>query len=151
MSVDALYTPLLIRYSKDERFSTPPSKNDLESYTSHKGNNPVCGDSIEWFVQVDNSIITDIRFKVEGCLISKASAGLLANLVVKKSIDYFFDKNAELKKLLSDKSVPHPTEDALNCEHWLSLAQVKSYQARQKCALLAWETLAKAIDNDMVY
>ena len=151
MSADSLYTPILIQYSKESRFSSLPPAESIKDYVHIKGNNPVCGDSIEWYVLFNGDLIKDIRYKVAGCLISKASAGILCELIIGKSVTYFSHTFIELKALLAiNKEVIPPSATKLKENPWMALVQVKDYPARQKCALLAWNTLANLIERQSV-
>src|SRR5438874_5951724 len=53
-----------------------------------EGNNPLCGDRIQLYVQLDGDTITDIGFQMpqgSGCAISKASASLMTDAVKGKT------------------------------------------------------------------
>ena len=54
-----------------------------------EGNNPLCGDRIQLYVQLDGGTITDIGFQMpqgSGCAISKASASLMTDAVKGKPV-----------------------------------------------------------------
>ena len=54
----------------------------LESATHRaEGYNPLCGDRLNLYVQVDGDVITDVAFQGTGCAISKASASLMTDAV----------------------------------------------------------------------
>lgn len=92
---------------------------------SHEESNPLCGDRIRFDFRLDGDgqRVTDVRFSGVGCAISKASASLLSDVVMGKTLD-------ELKGLTK--------EDVLN-ELGLELGPV-----RLKCALLPLKVIKAA-------
>ena len=51
------------------------------------GHNPLCGDKVKIFVELDGDIVKDASFQGEGCAISKASSSLMTDAVRGKSKD----------------------------------------------------------------
>ena len=52
----------------------------MEGASHHaEGYNPLCGDRVTVFVQVDGDRIADVTFEGSGCAISKASASLMTD------------------------------------------------------------------------
>lgn len=90
------------------------------------GVNPLCGDRIHIEVALAaDGTIDALRFDGAGCAISQASASMLAEELEGKSADEArrFDRQA-----------------------MLDLLGIPLTPARQKCCLLAWKTLHKALD-----
>lgn len=56
---------------------------------SHEENNPLCGDRIRFDIQLDDDeeTVTDVRFSGVGCAISKASASMLSDLLIGRTLD----------------------------------------------------------------
>ena len=52
-----------------------------------EGFNPLCGDHLTLYLQVDGDVITDISFEGSGCAISKAAASMMTDAVKGKSKD----------------------------------------------------------------
>ena len=42
-----------------------------------QGDNPLCGDKIRLYVQVEDDVVVDVKFDGSGCAISTASASLM--------------------------------------------------------------------------
>lgn len=84
-------------------YKNPLNHGHLEDATfSYEEDNPLCGDVIKVDVKVDdNDIITNIKWSGEGCAVSQASASLLTDELMGKSLDEVkaFDKD-ELLELL---------------------------------------------------
>ena len=70
---------------------------------SHEESNPLCGDRIRFDIELDEegNRITDVRFSCVGCAISKASASMLSDLIVGKSLEEIkgLDKDELLDEL----------------------------------------------------
>ena len=49
--------------------------------------NPLCGDEIDIHLKIEASIIKDIKFEGRGCAISQASASMLTEMVINKSLN----------------------------------------------------------------
>jgi len=49
------------------------------------GNNPLCGDTVVVFLNLNNEIIEDISFKGDGCAISIASASIMTEVIKGKT------------------------------------------------------------------
>jgi nitrogen fixation NifU-like protein len=66
-------------------FSTTTGGREIRAIQSpsHRaeGYNPLCGDRLSLYVQVDGNVITDVAFESSGCAISKASASLMTDAV----------------------------------------------------------------------
>lgn len=143
MPVESLYTPHLIAASKDNRYV---GEIDDEDVLVKEGSNPLCGDTIKWFVKVNPDGTLNITFKTSGCLISRASAAFLASLMQGKN-EAQLKVYSEMLKKITTKNTDTPTPDQLNNAPWLSLAQIRDYPTRKKCVYLAWNTLASLLDT----
>ena len=101
-----------------EHYTHPHHYGTLESPDiSHVENNPLCGDQIRFDIQLDGDgeTVKDVRFSSVGCAISKASASMLSDLLIGRTLE-------EIKALTK--------EDVLD-ELGIDLGPV-----RLKCALL---------------
>jgi nitrogen fixation NifU-like protein len=82
MSSD-MYKEIILDYYKN-----PRNRGTLESPQSvARDSNPLCGDVVEMQLKFSNDRVSDIRFNGDGCAISQASASMLTELVMGKSID----------------------------------------------------------------
>ncbi|MBI4738306.1 SUF system NifU family Fe-S cluster assembly protein [Candidatus Woesearchaeota archaeon] len=94
---------------------------------SNRELNPLCGDTIELFVKLDDrQRVCDVKFIGKGCAISQASISLLSDSIKGKTIE-------EMKNI--------KREDVL------SLLGIPIGVVRMKCALLSLRTLQKGIDT----
>jgi len=116
----------------------------LERATHHaEGYNPLCGDRLALFLEVDGDVIADVGFQGSGCAISKASASLMTDCVKGAPI-------ADARVLFErfHRMVTTPPDEAVEDLGKLSvLAGVREFPVRVKCASLAWHTLKAALDR----
>ncbi len=107
-----------------------------------EGNNPLCGDRIQLYVQVDGETISDIGFQMpqgSGCAISKASASLMTDAVKGKPVahaDAMFQAFREM--LAGGPNAPGKLA---------AFSGVRAFPSRIKCASLAWHALHAALQN----
>lgn len=90
---------------------------------AHMEENPLCGDVITLFVQLDrNHRVSDIRFQGSGCAISQAAASMFTDLVKGKTLN-------AIGRLTPEVMQQH--------------LRVRLSPTRLKCALLAMRTFAE--------
>lgn len=108
-----------------EHYKAPKYQGKLEGAT-HAGvmANPLCGDKIDFFLRVDNKLVTKASWVGEGCVLSLATADMLAEYVQNKQFD-------EINKI--------------NQEWVIKSLGVTPSASRLKCALLPLAALKKAI------
>lgn len=106
--------------------------------------NPTCGDVLQVAVKLEDSKIQDIRFSGSGCTISQASASMMTDVVLDKTID-------EAKALIADfsKMMTSTKEPESQLGDAAILVGVKQFPARIKCATLAWKALEKALQKEV--
>lgn len=109
-----------------------------------EGFNPLCGDQLELFLQLENDVIKEVSFIGKGCAISTASASLLTEAVKGKSKQDATLLFSKIHHFLTDEN----TDIELSTLGKLTvLAGVKEFPARVKCATLAWHTLNAALQQ----
>lgn len=117
------------------------------AHASHhaEGHNPLCGDHLTLFLQVDaHEMIQEVHFVGSGCSISTASASLMTESIKGKTVQ-------QAESLFKDFHTMLTQEHAINVEKLGKLAVfegVKAYPSRVKCATLAWHTLQAALHQD---
>jgi nitrogen fixation NifU-like protein len=138
-SLSDLYQEVILDHNK-----RPRNFRIIEGASHHaEGFNPLCGDRLDLYVQVDGDVITDVAFQGSGCAISKASASLMTDAVKGRTI-------AEARELFArfHQVVTTPPDQPVEELGKLSaLAGVREFPARVKCASLAWHTLKAALDR----
>jgi len=108
-----------------------------------KGHNPLCGDRLTLYVQLDGSRVTDIHFEGSGCAISKASASLMTDAVKGHSVDEAMQLFGQVHSMLT-APLDQPVDDE-SVGKLAVLSGVREFPVRVKCASLAWHTLKSAL------
>ncbi|MCK4800412.1 MAG: SUF system NifU family Fe-S cluster assembly protein [Anaerolineales bacterium] len=109
-----------------ERYKSPHFRGELEpNDISFEDDNPACGDHIRIDVRLDeNHVVTEAVFSGEGCAISLASADLLLESIIGKTIE-------ELKETTK--------------EDILDMLGIELGPVRLKCALLPLKVLKAGV------
>jgi len=106
---------------------------------SAQGHNPLCGDRLQLFLEMQGDTIKDISFVGSGCCISKASASLLTESVkgkVKADVQKMFDQFHEMITTGAAQG---------DFGKLAVFAGVHKFPARVKCAILAWHAVMAAL------
>ena len=121
----------------------PVHKHELSCCTcTRDGVNPSCGDEITLNLSIGNGIITDGSFTGSGCAVSQASADIMLDLVIGKSIGEALRLHELFMKMIhgdADESEIDELEEAG------ALSDISHMPARVKCAVLGWRTLNEMI------
>lgn len=73
-----------------EHYTHPHHYGQLEHPDiSHEESNPLCGDQIRFDIQLaeDGQTVKEVRFSGVGCAISKASASMLSDMLIGRTLD----------------------------------------------------------------
>ena len=106
-----------------------------------RGQNPQCGDYLQVALVVDNGRVSDIRFNGQGCAICIASASMMTEAVLGQEVALAQALQARFRAVLTGQMV---SEEA-PLGKLVSLAGVRRYPGRIKCALLGWHALMHAL------
>ena len=108
------------------------------------GANPLCGDLITVFVELDGDVIHDIGFQGSGCAISRASASLMTGSLKGKTIGESRALFEQFHRLVT--SEVDAARDTAELGKLTVFAGVRQFPARVKCASLAWHTMRAAVE-----
>ncbi len=141
-SLRELYQDVILDHSRHPRHFGP-----LPEATHHaEGYNPLCGDRVKINLIMDaNDRIADMKFEGRGCAISQASASMMTDMVVGRTV-------AEAEKLMGGFLHLVKGEDATELkgddrEMLDVMAGVSAFPMRVKCATLAWHTMKSALEG----
>ena len=85
-----------------DHYRNPRNKGNInDAEISAKDYNPVCGDKLTLDIKLENDVVSDIKFDGEGCAISQASASILTEMLMGKTLEDLskFSKDALLEEL----------------------------------------------------
>ena len=137
-----LYQEVILDHNK-----RPRNFRALATPSHHaEGHNPLCGDRLDLFLNVESDRIADIGFQGSGCAISRASASLMTDAIKGSSIA---DALALFERFHRMVTTP-PGEDVEDLGKLSVLAGVRQFPVRVKCASLAWHTLKAALAKQAV-
>lgn len=125
--MDSLYRDEILDHYRHPRHRGHLAAPDI----SHSDHNPFCGDEITLELKVENGVVTDAAFDGRGCAISQASASMMTDEIIGKSLD-------ELKQWSKDDL--------------LELLGIEIGPVRLKCALLPLKALKAGVwgvDEDL--
>ena len=136
-----LYQQVILDHNKKPRnFHKLETANHMA-----EGYNPLCGDHLDVYVELDGDNVKDISFEGSGCAISKASASMMTQAVKGKS-------KQEAEALFEEfhRMVTGRLDEETEPNHLGKLtifAGVREFPVRVKCATLSWHTLVAALHN----
>ena len=120
-----------------DHYRNPQNKGLREPFDAEVHHvNPVCGDEVTMRVRLSGDRIEDVSYDSEGCSISQASASVLTELVIGRTVGEAMKTADVFSELMASKGRLEPDEDVLGDA--IAFAGVSKYPARIKCALLGW-------------
>ncbi|MGH9114387.1 MAG: Fe-S cluster assembly sulfur transfer protein SufU [Acidimicrobiales bacterium] len=170
--LEDLYREIILDHYRNPRnrgsLETPPAY-------SETGFNPLCGDEITLYVQLQGDRLEDVKLTGQGCSISQSSASMMSTAVKGKSVA---EARATIRRFKSMMSIHEQKLDgdgegsgaaggaaggwggggggaagAGGGEPEVSLGDLEALQGvvkfpvRIKCATLSWNTLTQALDR----
>lgn len=134
-----LYKEIIMEHYKNPKNTS--LKSDLKTW---EAKNPVCGDGVLVQIEVNGQKqIVAVNQKCLGCIVSTASASIMSELLVGKTLKQAKEIVSNFVKMVKGETVPHKESLA----EAVVFEGVASYPARFKCATISWEALYKAIDE----
>lgn len=132
--VSRLYRDRVLDHSRNPRNSRRIPEPDARA----EGHNPLCGDKVAVYLQIEDGRIRDAAFEATGCAISIASASMMTETVRDQSI-------AAARAAIHDAEATFAGGVDSPPGELAALAAVRAYPSRIRCALLPWRTLAAAL------
>ncbi len=108
-----------------------------------RGHNPQCGDDLQVSLNVEAGQLRDIRFSGQGCAICIASASMMSEAVRGRDVADAQQLQQRFRAVLTGQLEP----EAAQLGKLISLAGVRRYPSRIKCALLGWHALMHALQD----
>jgi nitrogen fixation NifU-like protein len=145
-----------------DHYRAPRNRGELPAPPAHRveGFNPLCGDEVVLYLDVDDGVITDVKIEGQGCSISQASTSMMSAAVKGKSVADARTLTRAFKALMSihESKIGGDGEtdevDAAGDElagvrlgDLEALQGVVKFPVRIKCATLAWNTLTQGLDE----
>lgn len=136
-----LYQQVILEHNKKPRNF---KRLETANHTAD-GHNPLCGDQLTVYLELDGDTVKDVSFEGSGCAISKASASMMTQAVKGKT-------RAEAETLFSEfhrmvKGELDEEAEANSLGRLKIFSGVRDFPARVKCASLSWHTMHAALES----
>jgi nitrogen fixation protein NifU and related proteins len=147
-----------------DHYRAPRNRGELPVPPAHKveGFNPLCGDEVVLYLDVDDGVVSDVRTAGQGCSISQASTSMMSAAVkgkpvaeARRIIDAFLGlmhtHESHLEGADGSPSADGDGDGSSSGDVRLgdleALQGVVKFPVRIKCATLAWYTLQQGLDE----
>jgi nitrogen fixation NifU-like protein len=152
--IEDLYREIIL-----DHYRAPRNRGELPVPPANKieGFNPLCGDEVVLYLEVDDGTVRDVKIAGQGCSISQASSSMMSSAVKGKPIDEARRLIRAFKALMSihesklegesDGSDLADELEGVRLGDLEALQGVVKFPVRIKCATLAWNTLQQGLDE----
>jgi len=143
-----------------DHYRAPRNRGELPVPPASKveGFNPLCGDEVVLYLDVDDGVVRDVRTNGQGCSISQASTSMMSSAVKGQPVGEARALIRAFKSLMSIHESKLDGEadgdgEAANALEGVKLGDLEALQGvvkfpvRIKCATLAWNTLEQGLDE----
>ena len=142
-----------------DHYRSPRNRGELPAPPAHKaeGFNPLCGDEVIVFLEIDDRVVTDVKIGGQGCSISQASTSMMGAAIKGKTVAEARQLIGAFKALMSihesklegesDGADLQAELDGVTLGDLEALQGVVKFPVRIKCATLAWNTLQQGLDD----
>ena len=137
--LDSLYQDIILDHAK--RRLNAGLREPFEAEVHHV--NPTCGDEVTLRLHLEGDVVRDISYDNQGCSISSASASVMTELLIGKTIAQTQPIYDAFLEMMRGKGQVEPDEDVL--EDAIAVAGAAKLTARIKCALLSWMAFQDAL------
>jgi nitrogen fixation NifU-like protein len=136
MEVESMYQELIL-----DHYRHPHNRGLREPFGAQVHHvNPLCGDEITLRVALKGSggeaTVADVSYDSLGCSISQASASMMTEAVIGKTVREAMSVSQAFLELMQSRGTAEPDEELLGDA--VAFEGVSRYPARVKCALLSW-------------
>ena len=137
-----LYQQVILDHNKK-----PRNFHKLEAANhSAEGYNPLCGDQLTVYLDLEDDTVKDVGFEGSGCAISKAAASMMTQAVKGKSKEEAEHLFREFHSMVTGELNEETEANSLG--NLKIFAGVREFPVRVKCATLPWHTLHAALNKE---
>ncbi|MEM7414142.1 MAG: Fe-S cluster assembly sulfur transfer protein SufU [Gemmatimonadota bacterium] len=139
--LSSLYQQLILEHYRNPRHKAELDEKTVEVHMA----NPVCGDEIRLQLRIEGDVITEAKFLGQGCSISQASVSMMTTKLQGARLEEADALARRFTEMMHGDE--HAAADALLGD-LRSLQGVSKFPVRIKCALLGFEALQEALQDD---
>ncbi len=137
--LESLYREVVL-----EHYRNPRNRAPLERVTGEgRVTNPVCGDQAHVQVELVDGRIAAVSSRARGCSIAVASGSVMTELVRGATPAAAKSLSDSLARVVKGEPPPADLDPRVR-----AFGRVASLPSRQRCATLAWEALAQALEAE---
>ena len=136
--LSALYQEVIL-----DHYRRPRNKGVLAAATGSASlRNPLCGDEVDVHVEMRDGKVADVRFAGRGCSISQASASMMTELVRGHTLEEVHALGERFAAMIRGDAEA-ASDTVLGQAR--ALSGVSRFPTRVRCAMIAWEAVARAV------
>ena len=140
-AINELYQQVILDHNKK-----PRNFRKLETANhSAEGFNPLCGDQLTVYLNLEDDAVKEISFEGSGCAISKAAASMMTQALKGKSKQEAEQLFSEFHGMVTGELDEETTANGLG--NLKIFSGVREFPVRVKCASLPWHTMHAALNN----
>ena len=136
-----LYQQVILDHNKKPRNFR---KLETANHTA-EGYNPLCGDQLTVYLNLEDDFVKEVGFEGSGCAISKAAASMMTQAVKGKTKEQAENLFKEFHSMVTGELDEETQENSLG--NLKIFAGVREFPVRVKCATLAWHTMLAALQK----
>ena len=133
MTKPSIYRDLLLEHARHPKNCGRLESPDLRATAF----NPLCGDELELTLAMSEDIIQDCKTKVRGCSICQASASMMSDLILTKTLQ----EAEKISKVFTESLTKENEVISESLDSLRPLIALKKHRSRIKCMKLAWDAL----------
>ncbi len=148
-----------------DHYRNPRNRGELDTPPAHRveGFNPLCGDEVVVYLDVEDAKVVDVKISGQGCSISQSSASMMSSAVKGKTVPQARALIRAFKGMMSihehhldgdgsdgsggDGRRGDSSNEPVRLGDLEALQGVVKFPVRIKCATLSWNTLAQGLDE----
>jgi nitrogen fixation NifU-like protein len=141
-----------------DHYRAPRNRGELPVPPARKveGFNPLCGDEVVLYLEIEDGVVADVKTAGQGCSISQASTSMMSAAIKGKPVEEARTLIRAFKALMSihESKLEGVEETDLAAElegvrlgDLEALQGVVKFPVRIKCATLAWNVLQQGLDE----
>jgi nitrogen fixation protein NifU and related proteins len=137
VSLEELYKEVIL-----DHYRAPRNRGKLDhADIDHARDNPLCGDEVHLYVEIDDGKIANVTFEGKGCSVSQASISMMTEKLKGAVIGDAEELANSFKQMMQGNN----PEDPEKLGDLIALQGVQKYPVRIKCALLGWNTFLEGL------
>ncbi|MCG3178138.1 MAG: Zinc-dependent sulfurtransferase SufU [Phycisphaerae bacterium] len=143
LDLDELYQQVILDHSRK-----PRNFRELACANCRcaEGHNPLCGDRVTIYIEIEQGRVQDVSFSGSGCAICTASASMMTDALKGKTVEEARRMFTWFHDMLTGKVPTGQVADGIG--KLAAFSGVLRFPIRVKCATLPWHTMAAALAED---